>query len=129
MPHRITNTTNIIGENSTFEGTIKLNGALRIDGTFKGKKLSMEHLVIGKTGRITSDLEVESTVIEGTILGNIFASIRAMLLPTAHILGDITTPELIIQKGVIWDGHCRISTSPDVNIAELVNKSLDDSSK
>jgi len=124
MSHRITNTTNIIGENSIFEGTIKLDGSLRIDGTFTGEKLSMEHLVIGKTGRIKSDLNVTSTVIEGTVLGNIFASIRTMLLPTANILGDITTPELIIQKGVVWDGHCHISTSPDIDVADLVNKSF-----
>ena len=30
-------------------------------------------------------------------------------MPTARILGDIKTPELIIQNGVILEGRCTIS--------------------
>ena len=30
-------------------------------------------------------------------------------MPTARILGDIRTPELIIQNGVILEGRCMIS--------------------
>lgn len=125
MAHRIINTENIIGENSVFEGTIKLNGTLRIDGTFKGSELAMEHVVVGKSGRIKSEIRSGSTVIEGIVLGNIYSTIRTMLLPTAKIKGDIITPELIIQNGVIWDGHCKISTESSTDISEIVSNSFE----
>ena len=124
MSNRITNTENIIGEGSVFEGTIKLKGTLRIDGLFIGKQLAMEHILVGKSGRIKSEICADSIVIEGVILGNIFSKIRAMLLPTAKIKGNISTPELIIQNGVIWDGHCTISTNSSINIDEIVNNSF-----
>ena len=124
MPHRIKNTENIIGENSVFEGSITLSGALRIDGTFLGKELTMEHITIGKTGKIKSEIKSQSIVVEGVVAGNINCSTRAMLLPTAKILGDISTPELIIQNGVIWDGHCRISNSDNENVAKIITDSF-----
>lgn len=124
MSYRIKNTENIIGEKSVFEGVISLSGTLRIDGTFYGEELSMEHIVIGKSGKVRSHVKTDSIVIEGVILGNIISKIRAMLLPTAKISGDITSPELIIQNGVVWDGHCLISPNGDQNIKDVVHNSF-----
>jgi cytoskeletal protein CcmA (bactofilin family) len=48
-------------------------------------------------------------VVEGLVIGNISASRRILLLATARVLGDLKTPELIIQDGVILEGRCTIS--------------------
>ena len=48
-------------------------------------------------------------VVEGIVMGNITATARILLLPTARVLGDIKTPELIIQDGVVLQGRCTIS--------------------
>lgn len=120
MPQRIKNTENIIGENSVFEGQIKVPGTLRINGTYKGEKLRMDHVIVGKTGKVQADFENNTLVIEGAVLGNILSSTRTMLLPTAKILGNISSPELIIQNGVIWDGHCYINTNNSENVSEVV---------
>ncbi|MGL4366741.1 MAG: bactofilin family protein [Brevinemataceae bacterium] len=123
MPHRIVNTTNIIGSNSIFEGKIKLNGELRIDGKYKGTELNIQNLIVGKQGTIHSDIKTECLTVEGTICGNIISRIRAMFLPTAKILGNISTPELIIQHGVILEGLCRVSPNPDKdNIKQLIEQ-------
>ncbi|MDK2818135.1 MAG: polymer-forming cytoskeletal protein [Spirochaetota bacterium] len=126
MPHRIKNTENIIGENSIFEGSLTLSGALRIDGTFSGEELNIEHITIGKTGKVKSQIKSHSIVIEGTVLGNINSTTRTMLLPTAKILGNISTPELIIQNGVIWDGHCLISNSDNNDISQIIIDSFNE---
>ncbi|MGL4560742.1 MAG: bactofilin family protein [Brevinema sp.] len=121
MAHRISNTTNIIGENSKFEGIIKINGSLRIDGKFLGSELSLEHVTVGKTGSIKSNIDVNSIVVEGTVLGNIHANVRTILLPTAKIAGDIFSPELIIQNGVMWSGKSHISPNADTDITKIIN--------
>ena len=56
-----------------------------------------------------ANITATSVVVEGIIIGNITASRRILLLSTARVLGDIKTPELIIQDGVILEGRCTIS--------------------
>jgi len=103
----VTNST--IGENSYFSGRFFINGSLKIDGKFEGKSLQADQLYIGATGRVKTNITATSVIVEGIIIGNITARNRVMLLPTARILGDISTPELIIQNGVILEGRCMIS--------------------
>jgi cytoskeletal protein CcmA (bactofilin family) len=43
-----------------------------------------------------------------------------MLLPTARVLGDIRTPELIIQNGVVLEGKCVISTTTEKSVRDLI---------
>lgn len=102
-------TNSIIGDKSFFEGRFMVKGALRVDGKFEGEALEVDQLFIGQRGRIKTNINAINVVVEGLVIGNIRASTRVMLLPTARILGDIRTPELIIQNGVILEGRCIIS--------------------
>jgi len=102
---------NIIGENSFFEGKFKLKGSLRIDGKFEGEYIEVDKLTIGRTGKINTNINANNVIVEGIVVGNIKAKTRVLLLPTARVLGDIKTPELIIQNGVILEGRCTISTN------------------
>ena len=65
--------------------------------------------MVGAKGRVKTDIIATSVVVEGIVLGNISASRRILLLSTARVLGNIKTPELIIQEGVVLEGRCTIS--------------------
>jgi cytoskeletal protein CcmA (bactofilin family) len=98
-----------IGEESLFQGRFAIRGSLRIDGRFEGDALLVDQLQIGPKGRVKTNIIATSVVVEGVIMGNISASRRILLLSTARVLGDIRTPELIIQDGVVLEGRCTIS--------------------
>ena len=98
-----------IGENSAFEGRFVVQGNLRIDGTFEGKSLVVDQLQIGEKAKVKTNITASSVVVEGLVIGNVTASRRILLLSTARVLGDLKTPELIIQDGVILEGRCTIS--------------------
>ncbi|MES0488676.1 MAG: polymer-forming cytoskeletal protein [Leptospirales bacterium] len=115
----VTNST--IGPNSYFTGRFYINGSLKIDGKFEGKSLQAEQLYIGVTGKVKTDITANSVIVEGIIIGNITARNRVMLLPTAKIFGDIKTPELIIQNGVILEGRCAISNDLKHSAKELID--------
>jgi cytoskeletal protein CcmA (bactofilin family) len=115
----VTNST--IGENSYFSGRFFINGSLKIDGKFEGKSLQADQLYIGATGRVKTNITATSVIVEGIIIGNITARNRVMLLPTARILGDISTPELIIQNGVILEGRCMISNDLKHSARDYIN--------
>lgn len=115
-------TNNIIGEKSKFTGRFLINGSIVINGKFEGQVLKVDQVHIGKTGKITANIDASSIVIEGILIGNIKASVRVMLLPTARVLGDIKTPELIIQNGVILEGKVLISTNLEQPAKETILK-------
>lgn len=119
-PSDITNST--IGENSYFSGRFFINGSLKIDGKFEGQSLQAEQLYIGVNGRVKTNVQASAVIVEGIIIGNIIARSRVMLLPTAKVVGDITTPELIIQNGVILEGKCNITTDPKHSTTSLVEQ-------
>lgn len=98
-----------IGENSAFEGRFMVQGNLRIDGTFEGKSLVVDQLQIGEKAKVKTNINATSVVVEGLVIGNVTAHRRILLLSTARVLGDLKTPELIIQDGVILEGRCTIS--------------------
>ena len=110
----------IISEKSFFEGRFMVKGALRVDGRFEGEALEVDQLFVGPNGRIKTNVNAINVVIEGLVIGNVKASTRVMLLPTARVLGDIRTPELIIQNGVILEGRCIISNDLNQSARTLI---------
>jgi cytoskeletal protein CcmA (bactofilin family) len=114
----VTNST--IGENSYFSGKFFINGSLKIDGKFEGKSLQADQLYIGVTGKVKTNITATNVIVEGIVVGNITARNRVMLLPTSKILGDIKTPELIIQNGVILEGRCMISNDLKHSAKDLI---------
>ena len=113
-------TNSTIGVNSFFCGRFFINGSLKIDGKFEGPSLKVDQLYIGQTGKVKTNVQATSVIVEGIIIGNIIARNRVMLLPTARILGDIRTPELLIQHGVILEGRCMISHDLKHSASEFI---------
>ncbi len=103
----------IIGEGSEFKGEFKVNGLLRIDGKFKGTIETDGKVLIGKTGEAITDIKARVVVIGGTVRGNIFAVERIIMLSTGQIKGNIITPSLIMEDGVIFEGNCTINIRQD----------------
>ena len=113
MAKDVVNSENVIGEKSFFQGKFRLKGNLRIEGKYEGDSLLVDTVVVGKTGKVKTHIEANHVIVEGIVIGSIKAQVRVMLYPSAKILGDITTPELIIQNGVIFEGKCRITNQQD----------------
>lgn len=120
LKSEIANTT--IGEKSSFEGKFLINGSIQINGKFEGSVLKVDQIFVGPGGRVKANLDASSVVIEGIVIGNVKATTRVMLLPTARVVGDLRTPELIIQNGVILEGRCLISNNLNVPPKDAIFK-------
>ena len=112
--------TNVIGEKSYFTGSFNINGSLRIDGRFEGKSLKADQLYIGVDGKVKTNIDAVSVIVEGLIMGNINATSRVLLMPTAKVYGDIRTPELIIQNGVLLEGRCSIANDLRTSAGDVI---------
>lgn len=103
----------IIGEGTTLRGNFDLNGLLRIDGTFYGSVTTNAKVLVGKNGVAESIIIARTVVIGGKVKGDIIASERVTLLSTGELNGNIKTPRLIIEEGVLFDGTCEIIKDRD----------------
>jgi cytoskeletal protein CcmA (bactofilin family) len=99
----------IIGEGSEFKGEFNINGLLRIDGKFKGTIQTEGKVLIGKSGEAITDIKARVVVVGGLVKGNIFAGERVIMLSTGQVNGNIITPSLIMEDGVIFEGSCIIN--------------------
>ena len=102
-----------------------LNGSLNIDGEYEGDLLEVDTLMIGQSGRVKSNIKANNLIIEGIVIGNLESSVRILLRPTSRILGDIKTPELIIQNGVIFQGKCQITNNKNTSANSLIKRLYD----
>jgi len=99
----------IIGEGTNFRGDFDLNGLLRIDGGFTGIIESKGRVLIGRHGKVTSEkIKARTVVIGGTVNGNIWADEKVSILSTGIINGNIETPKLTAEEGVIINGRITI---------------------
>ncbi len=112
----------VIGEGSVFEGKFMVDGGIRIDGKFEGEVLKVSHVMIGVKGRVKSNISALSVIVEGVLIGNIDAKVRVMLLPTSRVYGDITTPELIVHQGVIFEGKIKIVPDKSISVREEIER-------
>jgi cytoskeletal protein CcmA (bactofilin family) len=102
----------MIGEGTRIKGELDLNGLLRIDGDFSGAIRTKGKVLVGKNGRAECVLTAGTVVIGGVFRGEIISTEKVIILSTGLVLGTITTPRLIIEEGVIFNGSCRIAAAP-----------------
>lgn len=102
----------IIGEGTRFKGEFDLNGLLRIDGDFSGVIRTRGKVLVGRNGRAECTMHAGTVVVGGVVKGEITSSEKVIVLSTGLVLGNITTPRLIVEEGVILDGTCRV-TAPE----------------
>ncbi|MBU1075717.1 MAG: polymer-forming cytoskeletal protein [Spirochaetes bacterium] len=115
----------IIGQGSELKGEFKFEGVLRIDGVFAGELKSDGKVIIGQTGHVKTDIKSGTIVIGGLVEGNVYATKQVILLASAQLLGDIITPSLIVEEGVIFDGNCIINKDGNKEFFSNIKKELD----
>jgi cytoskeletal protein CcmA (bactofilin family) len=100
----------LLGQGSEFDGKLAFEGTVRIDGTLRGQVVSDDVLVVGEGAEVEADIEIGEIIIQGTVKGNIRAKRSVEILAPGRVVGDITTPTLQIDKGVIFEGSCHMDS-------------------
>jgi cytoskeletal protein CcmA (bactofilin family) len=78
-----------------------------MNGQFRGELVSSDTLLVGAEGEVDAAVQAGVAIISGLIRGNITARERVELRRTARIYGNIVTPILILEEGVVIDGQCK----------------------
>src|SRR6476661_10413774 len=97
--------TTLLGRGATFEGKLTFEGTVRVDGRFKGEVFSDDVLVIGDGAQVEATIDVGEVIIQGTVVGNVTAKRSIEIHAPGRVKGDLHTPALQIDKGVIFEGR------------------------
>jgi len=99
----------LIGDGTTVEGNVVFNGGLRIDGRVKGNVLTGDAqpstLVLSEKARVEGEIRVSHAVINGTVIGPVYASEYVELQPKCNVTGDVHYRTLEIQLGAVVQGR------------------------
>ena len=71
------------------------------------------HVHIGEGAKVNAEIQAGTVIVNGQVEGNIKASVMVELHPPARVKGSIETPALSIDKGVIFEGTCKMESSPN----------------
>jgi cytoskeletal protein CcmA (bactofilin family) len=105
----------LLGKGTEFQGKLTFEGRVRIDGVFSGEIFSDGVLVLGESAEVRAEVEVGSLVVNG---GSLWGNVRAKQLiearAPARIVGNIEAPQLVIDKGVVFEGQCTMTSAAAV---------------
>ena len=97
--------TTLLGRGATFEGKLTFEGTVRVDGKLKGEVFSDDVLIVGEGATVEAEIDIGEIIIQGTVNGNIRAKRSIEIHAPGRVKGDLHTPSLQIDKGVIFEGR------------------------
>lgn len=115
----------LLGEGASFEGKLRFEGRVRIDGQFRGDIVSEGTLVVGDRAEIEASIRVGTLIVlGGTLRGDVHAQRTVELHAPSKVFGNITAPQLMIDRGVVFEGQSRVAeeaapTDPTVSAREV----------
>ena len=112
--------TTLIEVGTLIKGEIVFDNELFVMGEVDGDLNSdsdLAKLIVSKTGKVQGEIRVPNVVVNGTILGNVFASGNLEITGTARIFGDLHYSTIEIQGGSLITGRL-VAEQVKLNSAE-----------
>ena len=103
--HPGSSTAGYLDHGTKISGKLRFEGPARIDGTIDGE-VDGKEITIGESAVVTAQIRGNSIVVWDKVKGEITATDRIEIHPTAKIIGNISAPKLIVHEGAIFEGQC-----------------------
>jgi len=111
-----------VGHGTTLTGETEFHAMLRVDGRLIGTVTSEGGtLIIGTNGQVDANVMVAAAMVNGTVNGDVIATEKLQLGRTARVLGNISSPRLIIEEGAILEGSCSMLKARETQEEEVAS--------
>lgn len=98
--------TAFLGKGARINGTLVFEGPCRIEGQVEGEVSASDTLTVGEGAVVNARVTGAIIVIHGTVTGDVVAKTRLEIRPSGKVIGDVSTPSLVIHEGAILEGRC-----------------------
>ncbi|MGD8353453.1 MAG: polymer-forming cytoskeletal protein [Pseudomonadota bacterium] len=98
-----------LGEGTDFKGILTFEGTVRVDGKLEGEIYTKDTLIVGESAVVGAEINVNTIVISGIVRGNVNATGKIEVHRPGKLFGNVKTPSLYIEEGVIFEGNCSMA--------------------
>ena len=116
--------TAFIDEGSEIEGKCTFGGTVMLNGTVRGEITCSDTVIIGEKGIAHTTIRAGAIVISGQVVGNLMATQRVEMRDAARVFGDIEAPVVVMEEGVIFQGHCQMTPEAGAPTASAAQRDL-----
>jgi len=102
---------NLVGEGTTFEGTLRADSDIRASGRVVGRIEVKGKAIVAEAGMVEGEIVATNADIAGSVQGEIRVEEQLVLKSTARVDGTIETDRLVVEEGAIFTGECRMGES------------------
>jgi cytoskeletal protein CcmA (bactofilin family) len=95
-----------LDQGSKVTGKLSFESPARIDGQVDGEIIAKDGVIIGESAVVTAQIKAASIIVAGKVSGDLTASQRIEIRPSAKVLGNLTAPVLVVHEGAVFEGHC-----------------------
>jgi cytoskeletal protein CcmA (bactofilin family) len=111
-----------VGHGTSLTGDTTFQMMLRVDGHLTGTVTSDGGtLIVGNNGQLDANISVGVANVNGAINGDVIASDKIHLGRTARVVGNITTPKLVIEDGAVFEGGCTMLKAREAQEASVAS--------
>lgn len=94
----------VIGKDTQFQGNVRGEGFIRIDGRVEGQIQYRGDVVVGEMALVLGDVKARNVLLAGRIKGNIEAEHRVEIVATGVLEGDLVAASLVVAEGAVLQG-------------------------
>ncbi len=107
----------VIGPTLEFKGELQADEDLVIEGQVEGTIAHhKKRLTIGKQGRVRADIDANSVIVEGQLVGDIHGVEVVSLASGADVTGNIFCRRIVIEDGARFNGRIDMGDQPKVTL-------------
>lgn len=108
-----------LGQGSKVVGTLTFSGPVQIDGNVEGEVHAKDKLIIGETAVVNAKVIGVDVLVMGTVNGDVSGTKRLSLKKPARVTGNISSSNLSIEEGVVFEGKCSMS-----NVTSIADRKI-----
>ena len=103
----------VIGPNTNFDGHLKSDGSVRIDGICEGGVIeTVGNVIVGPDAMVAADLVARNVSVSGAVTGKIRASGRLEILSTGRVWGDVEVGSFLLDEEGYFRGQMVMKEGP-----------------
>lgn len=103
----------VVGANVKLSGTLKDSSDIVVYGHVEGEVISDQTVTIEENASIKGPVSAKNVMLSGTVRGSIDANEKLELMPSGKLHGSMTTADLIIHSGAVFNGKCTMGKQDD----------------
>jgi cytoskeletal protein CcmA (bactofilin family) len=109
--------TTVLGPGISWKGDLRGKGGVRIEGALEGEISIRGMVIIGETGRVTSEtIRADSVVVAGVVNGKILSE-KLEIRATGRVYGDVTAKSFSTEEGAFLRG--KVTMEDNVDLSDL----------